>query len=330
MKKQDIVTEYIKKYPKLASLALARTIYQDHKAMFANVEAVRTLVRYYRGLTGEKNLKQLKDKSMVVPKNSLNAYNLPRSRTVKRQRYVLPAKDNNILFISDLHIPYHDIKAVTCALDYGKKMKVNTIFINGDLIDFYPISRFTNVRKKSSFTEEITKTKQFLDVLRSEFPDASIYLLYGNHDNRLEHFLATKAPELLGTPEFRLDKLLDFDKYKIKHFEDTTLIKIGKLTVTHGHLLIKGIFAPVNPARGVFLRAKAHCIISHVHNPSTHTEKTIKDEIITTYSTGCLCELNPDYNPFGNNFSHGFAHITVSEGGKFRVDNKRILDGVIF
>lgn len=100
--------------------------------------------------------------------------------------------------------------------------------------------------------------------------------------------------------------------------------------VTHGHLLIKGIFAPVNPARGAFLRAKDSIIISHVHNPSSHTEKTIKGKIIATYSTGCMCELNPDYNPFGNNFGHGFAHITVENNGEYHVDNKRIIEGKIY
>lgn len=330
MKKKDVVMEYLKKYPKLASLSLARTIYQDHPVLFKDVESVRAVIRYHRGIKGEANRKKVLDKTFVVPPNSINQYNLPRSRSVKRSRFVLPAKDNNILFISDLHVPYHDIKALTCAIKFGKEKKVNTVFINGDLIDFYPISRFSNRKRKSDFQEEIRKAKEVLTVLRNEFPDAAFYMLYGNHDNRLEDYLATKAPELLGTAEFQLNVLLEFDKFKIKHFEDTTLVKIGKLTVTHGHLLIKGIFAPVNPARGAFLRAKAHVIISHVHNPSTHTEKTIKDEIISTYSTGCLCELNPDYNPFGNNFSHGFAHITVSDGGKFRVDNKRVIDGEIY
>lgn len=330
MKKKDVVLEYLGKYPNLASLSLARTIYQDHPALFTNVENARSLIRNYRGLNGEKMRKEAKDKSRFVAPNSLNQYNLPRSKSIKRQLFVLPKEANNILFISDLHVPFHDIPALTLAINYGKQQKVNTVFINGDLIDFYPISRFTNVKKKSSFTEEIVKTKQVLDVLRREFPDALFYFLYGNHDNRLEHYLATKAPELLGTPEFRLDKLLDFDKYKIKHFEDTTLVRIGKLTVTHGHLLIKGIFAPVNPARGAFLRAKDNVIISHVHNPSMHTEKTIKDKIIATYSTGCLCELNADYNPFGNNFAHGFAHITTDQNGHFRVDNKRIINGELF
>jgi predicted phosphodiesterase len=330
MKQQELIQEYLKKFPKLGNLPLARVIYQESPALFKDVETVRSMVRYQRGASGDKNRKTLKDKTHQVPPNTLNTYNLPRSRSTKRKVFVLPKEANNILFISDLHVPYHDIPALTAAIKYGKEKKVNTIFINGDLIDFYPISRFTNVKRKSTLSEEIEATKKILAILRKEFPTAKIYFLHGNHDNRLEHFLATKAPELLGTAEFELEHLLELNKFGVQSFEDTTLVRIGKLTVTHGHLLIKGIFSPVNPARGAFLRAKDSIIISHVHNVSSHTEKTIKDKLISTYSTGCLCELNPDYNPFGNNFGHGFAHITVQEGGKYRVDNKRIIDGEIY
>ena len=329
-KQTEVVKEYLEKFPTLASLALARLIARDHPVLFPTIELARTAVRYHRGLKGERDRKKLKDKKHVVAPNSLNTYNLPRSYSAKRKTFTFPKEHNNILLISDLHIPYHDIPALTCAIKFGKEKNVNTVFINGDLIDFYPISRFTNVKQKASFTKEIEASKKILEILRNEFPDAAFYFLFGNHDNRLEHYLATKAPELLGTNEFRLEVLLDFERFGVRAFEDTTLIKIGKLTVTHGHLLIKGIFAPVNPARGAFLRAKDNVLISHVHNASTHTEKTIKDKIIATYSTGCLCEINPDYNPFGNNFSHGFAHITTYEDGKFRVDNKRIINGEIF
>lgn len=328
--KTERVKHFLNKFPKLASLSLARVIYNDDPELWKDVEQVRSLVRMYRGAKGDKSRREVKDRTHYVEPNSLNQYNLPRSKSSKRKTFTLPKEDTRILLISDLHVPYHDIQALTCAIRYGKEKNVNAVFINGDLIDFYPISRFVNTKRKLSLSRELEITKQILEVLRTEFPDANFYFLFGNHDNRLETYLATKAPELLDTPEFKLEKLLELDKFRVKHFEDNTLIKIGKLTVTHGHLLIKGVFAPVNPARGAFLRAKDSVLISHVHNSSSHTEKTIKDKIITTYSTGCLCELTPDYNPFGNNFGHGFAYIEVYEGGKYRVDNKRIINGEIY
>jgi predicted phosphodiesterase len=325
--KANIVKNYLRKFPNTPSMTIAKKIYAENSADFTNVEDARTKVRYQRGLSGNKHREKISDEFKVPKFTFENKYKFPKSDGVKPKVFHLPQKDNNILVLSDLHIPYHDIKALTVAFDYGKKENINTIFINGDLLDFYQISRFVNVERKRSVAEELQMAKEFLIVLRDTFPEASLYFLLGNHDTRLQHYLANKAPELLDVEEFQLEYLLEADKYKMKVIEDTTLVKMGKLAVTHGHLLIRGIFAPVSAARGAFLRAKASVMIGHTHKISTHSETTINSKVITCYSTGCLCELTPAYNPFGNNFTHGFSHVKVENGGHYRVRNLQIISG---
>lgn len=328
--KNEIVRNYLKRFTDTPSQTLAKKIYAENSAEFTNMETVRSMVKDIRGLHGGKRLKGLKDKTFVVKPFSLkNPYNLPDSDAKPPKVFHLPQKCSNILVLSDLHIPYHDIKALTVALDYGKQQKVNCIFINGDLIDFYQISRFVNLERRRSVKEELESVKEFLGILNKEFPNVPIYFLLGNHDKRLEYYLANKAPELLDVEEFRLKELLEADKFGMEVIDDVTLVKIGKLAVTHGHLLLKGVFAPVNAARGSFLRAKASVIIGHVHKVSTHSETTINGKVITCYSTGCLCELTPAYAPFGNNYSHGFAHIIVQQNGNYSVKNLQLIDGNI-
>ena len=92
---------------------------------------------------------------------------------------------------------------------------------------------------------------------------------------------------------------------------------------------MRGAFSPVSPARGVYVKAKQSIIIGHTHKISEHTETNLGGEITTTWSTGCLCELNPDYVPFANNYAHGFAYVEVDKNGNFRVENKRIYNGKI-
>lgn len=328
--KQQIIRNYLKRFPNTPSQTIAKKIYAENSAEWTSVESVRSLVRMVRGLGGKRKLKELRDKTMVVKPFSLkNPYNLPKSDARPPKVLTLPRKCNNVLLISDLHIPYHDIKALTVALDYGKREKVNCIFINGDLLDFYQISRFTNIERKRSVADELKVAKEFLAILNREFPKVPIYFLKGNHDMRLEYYLATKAPELLDVEEFRLKFLLEAEKFGMEVVEDTTLVKMGKLNVTHGHLLLRGIFAPVNAARGSFLKAKASVIIGHVHKVSTHSETTINGKVITCYSTGSLCELNPTYSPFANNYSHGFAHVRVQPNGNYSVKNIQLIDGMI-
>lgn len=328
--KGEIVKNYLKKFPNTPSLTIAKKIYAENSAEFRDIEAVRTHIRYFRGLHGKASKKKLTDTSLVVAPFSLkNPYNIPHSDGKPPKVFHLPHHLNNVLLISDLHIPYHDIKALTTAVDYGKKENINCIFINGDLLDFYQISRFVNLERRRSVKEELETAREMLGVLNKEFPNIPIYFLLGNHDKRLEYYLATKAPELLDVEEFKLKDLLQAEKFGMEIIDDTTLVKMGKLAVTHGHLLLKGVFAPVNAARGSFLRAKASVIIGHVHKVSTHSETTINNKIITCYSTGCLCELTPTYAPFGNNYSHGFAHVKILPNGHYNVKNIQMIEGAI-
>jgi predicted phosphodiesterase len=329
--KKQIVMPYIGKFQKTPSLSLARKIYQEHSADFKNVEEVRSFVRVYRGVSGKVSRKKIIDKSNFIEpfKFAKNPYNLPRSYKEEAKVFTLPKDCNNVLVLSDLHIPYHDYQALNCAIKYGKENDINCIFINGDLMDFYQISRFTNRTRKRSVKAELEACKTFLGVLNREFPNIPIFFLQGNHDIRLEMYLATKAPELLDMEEFKLEILLEAEKYGMKVFDENTLVKMGKLNVTHGHLLIRGIIAPVNSARGAFLKAKASTLIGHVHKISTHSESTITGKVITCYSTGCLCELNPLYSPFGNNYTHGFCHVQIQPNGHYHVKNIQIIDGEI-
>jgi len=325
MLKSDLVREYLVRFPDHADLTMAKKIYKENPLMFTTVESTRSLVRMVRGKMGPYNIK---DKSLHTEKTyDTNPYKLPDSEEKIREPYVLPLADNNILLISDLHIPYHNIKAITLALDYGKEQKVNTIIINGDLMDFYHMSRFERDPRKRSIKFEFDSTKAFLVILRESFPNAQIYWLKGNHDVRYEHWLMSKAPEVFDDPYYQLEERLKLNEQRIHLIGDKTLVKAGKLHIHHGHLFFRGFMAPVNSARGLFMKAKQSTICGHVHKISEHTETNLDGEMTTTWTTGCLCELSPDYSPFANNYAHGFAHIKVNSDDTYSVKNFRIYKG---
>jgi predicted phosphodiesterase len=326
MNKRDVVRGYLKKYPKYPNLKLARIIYSENNLLFKNVEAVRTVVRTLTGNNGKQKREVISDEFKTPPK-PLNPYNLPDSHEEIREAFKLPKSCNNILLISDLHIPYHNIKAVTIALDYGKKNNVNTIFINGDLIDNHQVSRFETDPKKRSVKQEFDATKQFLVSLRAAFPDAAIYWLKGNHCIRWEKFLLMKVREIWDDEYFQLEERLQLNSVKVKILDDKTLVKAGKLSITHGHHIFKGVFTPVNPSRGAFLRAKQSLIVGHLHRASHHPEVDLDGKIISCWSTGCLCELKPNYSPMVSNAQHGFAHIIVESNGDYTVKNYQIVNG---
>ena len=128
-------------------------------------------------------------------------------------------------------------------------------------------------------------------------------------------------------PYFYLEERLQLNEQKITLLDDKVLVKAGKLSITHGHHIFKGIFVPVSPARGAFLRAKQSVIVGHLHRGSFHPETDLDGNVIGCWSTGCLCELKPTYSPMVSNSQHGFAHILIESSGDFTVKNYQIING---
>jgi metallophosphoesterase superfamily enzyme len=94
------------------------------------------------------------------------------------------------------------------AINFGVENKVNTIFINGDLLDFHNESRFEKDPRKRSTKDEFDACQQFFEYLRHRFPTARIYWLKGNHDKRYENWLMIKAPQLFNDPYYKLEERL--------------------------------------------------------------------------------------------------------------------------
>ena len=325
MKKLDVIRSYRDKYGMdMPTLKLARIIFKENAILFRDVEQVRSYLRGIENKTGT-SIKV----THPYPVRPKNPYNLPESYSKEPAVLKLPTGCDSILCISDLHIPYHNINALSLAIEYGINNDVNTIFINGDLIDFHGLSRFEKDPRKRSVKQEFEAAKSFLIALREAFPTQEIYWLLGNHDMRYQKWLMTKVYEVFDDEYYHLEQRLQVNEQKVKVIEDNVLVKAGKLAITHGHHVMRGFFAPVNSARGAWMKAKQSLLISHVHKVSNHVEVNLDGDSFGTWSTGSLCELRPDYSPLVSNYQHGFAHILVDGSGDFQVKNYQIINGKI-
>jgi hypothetical protein len=81
---------------------------------------------------------------------------------------------------------------------------------------------------------------------------------------------------------------------------------------------------PVNPARGLYMRAHKTSLCNHYHQSSEHTEGSINNDIVTCWSGGCLCDLHPEYLPL-NKWNLGFTEI-YNDDGYFTVNNRKIIN----
>jgi len=326
MTKNEICREYRVKYGmKMPTLTLARIVYKENIEVFKNVEDARSSLRYIEGKRGKVLRTHTKDKSLFMSEErSKNPWKLPESEEAKYEPYILKAK--KLAVLSDVHVPYHSIDALTAAFDKISEEKPDAILLNGDTIDFYGLSRFMKDARKRSVAHELQALNDFLDVLQ-QFGAKIIYKL-GNHDERYEHYLMHKAPELLGIPEFKFENLLKAGERGMDVVGEKRVIKANKLNIIHGHEY-PSVFSPVNIARGLYMKGKVSAMQGHNHQVSEHTETDMNGEITTTWSLGCLCELNPAYMPL-NRWSQGMAMVDLSDNRKdFEVRNYRIFKGKI-
>mgnify|MGYP006935499080 CR=1 FL=1 len=323
--KGNCVKTYLRRFPDTPTLTIARKIYKENLELFTSLESARKTVRYYRGQTGDDGRAKVSTKEFLRPiTNNTNPFRLPESFASVRQDYILPKSATNILMLSDIHVPYQNNEAITLCLNLGKEKNINTIYLNSDIIDMYQASFHEKDPRNRSIKDELEMTRELLASIRNAFPKAYIYYKEGNHSARLRRYLMVKAPELLDCTEFELPTLLRFNEFKIHWIPNKQAVKIGKLYVLHGNEFKGG--GGTSPARAYYTKSKVSIIAGDKHQTSEHTEPSLDGSTITCWSTGCLCELNPDYMPF-NKWNLGAALINVEEDGDFSVHNFRIVKG---
>ena len=327
MTKGEIVKAALKQFPTASTRALARIIYDDNKELFT-LEKARDLIMYYRGAKGKRLNKSLADKSFVRKKTNDDPFEfIPKSYAMRRDTWHLPTSIKNVAVWGDLHIPYHESDAVKAAIKLAKDDKVDAIFLNGDVLDFFGLSfHEKNPKNRPRISEELESARQFLKGLRKHFPNIPIYWIDGNHEYRLERYLAVKAPELLDTSEFQIATLLRMAEYGITYLGFRTKCYFGKLLVEHGDRL-KGT-GGVNPARSARLKYKRSVLVNHFHKLSVDSGKQYDGDVMTCWSNGCLCELEPEYMEV-NEHVHGVCHVQM-DGDNYRVRQYQIINGKVF
>ena len=326
----SISRKYRSQYPDMPTMKLARIMYAENNLSFKSVEDARFSLRYIEGKTGSQlKAKISKNETSFVKEEerSRNPYKLPSSDETAFEPFVFKGH-KRVLILSDIHVPYHSIDAITAALQYAKKSKPDALLLNGDTIDCHRLSRFIKDPKKRNFKLELDTFKALFDVFEKELK-CKIYFKIGNHEERYEHFLYEKAGELVGIEEFEFENIIKARARGIEIIGDKRPMKLNNLWGIHGHEYVGGISAPVNPARGLFLKAKVSTFQGHNHQTSEHTEPTLTGKMVTTWSLGCLSELHPAYMPL-NKWNHGFAEVDLDPNGEdFEFHNKRIFKGKI-
>jgi len=328
-----IILDYLEKYPDwMPSHTLASLILKENKNHFDDTEAIRSLIRYYRGKIGDKQRKNLANKTHIDEfKRHSSSFVQPPTWVEEKVIFQLPVGIKKMGFISDLQVPFHDPKAIDVCFNHLTKESIDTLFINGDLVDFYQLSDFQKDPRVRKFDEEHEAIIEMLAYIRKSFPDLVIYYnLDANHEFRYERYMRTKAPELLGLKLFEIEDILKLNAFDIKPLKNLDHVKFGHLPIIHGDTTFRR-GSGVSPAKTLYDRVKQSAIASHVHRTSEYTTKNQFDnEVFTCWTTGHLMHPNVEYCKHVDAYNQGFAILEKDKTGDFSVSNKRIIKGKVF
>lgn len=235
-------------------------------------------------------------------------------------------KYRKVLFVSDIHAPYHDEQAINALCAFAKWWKPNVVVFIGDVVDFYAISRFDkDPDRKHELQLEIDKAVAVLERICKVCPTAVKHFVRGNHEDRLRKYIWNRAEELHGLRSLDVRSLLQLDKLGITYHENGRMRYHG-MVIKHGDIVRK--FAGYT-SRGEFIETGISGVSGHTHRMAVYF---IRNDAGTHLwmEIGCLCQLNPSYMEGKTpDWQQGFGIGFYKDGSKrFNVDTVPIINGV--
>lgn len=296
-------------------------------------------------------------------KDIINKYDLPLSETTLRKAcstifggkfvYEFLTKqddyktvDQRILCISDAHIPFN--LPVSIYKNYSRR--VDTIIVNGDLLDCFSCSSYPK-KFKVNLDEELILGREYISELIELIRPKKIVFIMGNHEYRMQRYVSDKLTNELFSviPTDPLGMIINdgFDvndaRNKIKTFYcsirdmyadmDLEIIydadwwyKEGNVIFAHPLSYSSGMLKTTEKAMNFFLhtdRTFTGLVLGHTHKIGSFVQGGIK-----MYEQGCVCDLDKlDYNngklviPNQN----GYMYICLDNSGNIIDDKTKLV-----
>lgn len=195
------------------------------------------------------------------------------------------------LIIPDIHAPYQDELALSACISFSKWFKPDKIFVMGDLVDFYAISRFVKDPERAlKLQDEIDMAYEILKQIRNANHKADIVLIRGNHCYRLQKYLWSEAKELAGLRDLSIENLLNLKSLNVR-YEKSGRLKHRGVIFKHGDVVRK--FAGYS-AKGEFEKSGMSGISGHTHRAAIYYHNNQSGSYVWM-ECGCLCKLDAEY-----------------------------------
>ena len=227
---------------------------------------------------------------------------------------IIPASAVKVAIIADLHIPFQSDVHLEQAIKILKDEKPDVIVVDGDLIDFFEISKYNTDPSLDFFLEkQIPMAKDFLSELRRDHPLTKIILVCGNHEFRVRSYLINHARAIYKflerevAPDGILPTALKLNELNIEWVD--TLSGAARWTDTYFYLdnikigHFDKVSNPVIPAgmtvRGLMSRGGGSYVQAHVHRAAIIYNTDYEGNLTFGVETPCLAS-DPYYRKYVN------------------------------
>lgn len=215
-----------------------------------------------------------------------------------------------VAFPTDQHHPFVDKRAQEVALKIVEDFDPDILVEGSDTFDFYSLSCFDKNPHRlyeNSVKHEITEWKKSMRRWLNAAPNAEVYFLIGNHEERWYRELY----RTMFYDAIRLETLCEFDKFGIEFAKNNEVIVNNKLIIHHGTKVSK--YSAYSAKIELESMMGYSSLSGHTHRAGTHYV-TIRNQNFVAQEGFCLCDMNPGYikNP---NWQQGTVLTTVSDYG---------------
>lgn len=155
-------------------------------------------------------------------------FNAERQEYAEKYIRVNKARNQVVLFASDLHDHECDDFFLRVLIDTAKRVQPDIIVLNGDIFDLPEFGKYGVDPRQWDPVGRITFVHtQILGPLRAACPDAQIDLIEGNHEYRLLRHLCDATPALKAILAdlhgFTIASLLGLDKFQVNYISKADL-----------------------------------------------------------------------------------------------------------
>lgn len=223
------------------------------------------------------------------------------------------------IIINDLHIPFQDNRAVELAIDFIKVFKPDELYLNGDIVDMWEISRFLkDPRNGKALVDEFEEARDVIsDIVRAAPKKADKVWIFGNHEYRFDKFIIKNAEALIGLRGMSVEEQLEADRLGlrvVKNNGQENYVDFGNILIGHFNAVYR---YSGYTAKNVLDKYGKSLIQGHTHRGGSHFRSRM-DETLVAYENFCLCGLKPDY-VISPDWEHGIS-VLYRDKNWFQVD----------